>query len=86
MRACNAAAAVASVSSSRRAHVAQAGQHPEGHWPWIPRQVRVAGEVIMKCRGVGLGDFHLGQQRLEHPRHDVLAAKRKRRRHPVRFA
>ena len=37
----------------------------------------------MKCRGVGVGDFHLDQQRLEHSRHDVLAAKRKRRRHPV---
>ena len=40
----------------------------------------------MKRRRVCLGDFHLGQQRLEHPRHDVLAAKRKRRRNAVRFA
>ena len=39
----------------------------------------------MKRRRVCLGDFHLGQQRLEHSRHDVLAAKRKRRRHPVRL-
>ena len=63
---------------------AKARQHSQRHWPMrFLVEMRVAFKVIMKCRGVGVGDFHLDQQRLEHSRHDVLAAKRKRRRHPV---